>query len=631
MCQKISERWEKSFRKLSIFLNQYKEWLDGKDIEFNIMCETFQESKSGGRPRKAFEDCSNKSKKRKVQHLLQSSSCSELAFAAEVAIRKEGKKDSANVIKELRTSSSKKGTEIKHLLSEENVMRTYSADEALALYVDCKLTTHSYKLIRKQALKLNHNLYPSYYSLKEAKMRCCPSEEFIKVTERSAEITVQALLNLTVQRLFSAQEVVVKRFLSLGIKNFTLVSKWGCDGSSGHSRYKQKISDDYCDDQYLFLFSFVPLKLHSNDDAQQCAWQNARTSSTRFCRPIKFLLCKETDEMTNYETRLIQDEISNLEATVVMVENTQITVNHQMLLTMVDGKICNSLCENRSSQTCYICGATPKNMNVVSTEFREPKTHHYSFGLSTLHSWIRCFECLIHISYRLDIKKWQAKTEFEKTSVSQRKMQIQKRFKSEMGLIIDQPKPGFGSTNDGNTARTFFKNSQKSAEITGLDETLIKKFSVFLQTMSSGYEINILEFEKFVQETRELYLSLYMWYYMPVTVHKILVHGSEIIKNSIVPIGQLSEEAQEARNKDCRRFREHHTRKCSRVSTNKDLLTMLLITSDPVIEAFRDSPQKSAGSLSAEVLKLLQNPLPPSQPSRCKENMDINISDSDSE
>lgn len=97
MCQKISERWEKSFRKLSIFLNQYKEWLDGKDIEFNIMCETFQESKSGGRPRKAFEDCSNKSKKRKVQHLLQSSSCSELAFAAEVAIRKEGKKDSANI------------------------------------------------------------------------------------------------------------------------------------------------------------------------------------------------------------------------------------------------------------------------------------------------------------------------------------------------------------------------------------------------------------------------------------------------------------------------------------------------------------------------------------------------------
>lgn len=48
---------------------------------------------------------------------------------------------------------------------------------------------------------------------------------------------------------------------------------------------------------------------------------------------------------------------------------------------------------------------------------------------------------------------------------------------------------------------------------------------------------------------------------------KILDHGREIIKQSIVPIGQLSEEAQEARNKDYRRFRKNHTRKCSRPAT----------------------------------------------------------------
>lgn len=39
-----------------------------------------------------------------------------------------------------------------------------------------------------------------------------------------------------------------------------------------------------------------------------------------------------------------------------------------------------------------------------------------------------------------------------------------------MGLIVDKPKPGFGSTNDGNTARTFFKNSAVSSEITGIDQ-----------------------------------------------------------------------------------------------------------------------------------------------------------------
>ena len=37
---------------------------------------------------------------------------------------------------------------------------------------------------------------------------------------------------------------------------------------------------------------------------------------------------------------------------------------------------------------------------------------------------------------------------------------------------------------------------------------------------------------------------------MPPTVHKILIYSSAVIKNAILPIGQLSEEAQEACNKD---------------------------------------------------------------------------------
>lgn len=52
--------------------------------------------------------------------------------------------------------------------------------------------------------------------------------------------------------------------------------------------------------------------------------------------------------------------------------------------------------------------------------------------------------------------------------------------------------------------------------------------------------------------------------YMPSSVHKILIHGAEIINNVSLPIGMMSEEAQESRNKDLRNLREHHTRKNSR-------------------------------------------------------------------
>ena len=105
-------------------------------------------------------------------------------------------------------------------------------------------------------------------------------------------------------------------------------------------------------------------------------------------------------------------------------------------------------------------------------------------------------------------------------------------------------------------------------------------------------------------------MELYPWYSMPVTVHKILVHSAEIIKTCILPIGQLSEEAQEARNKDLRRFREHHARKSSRIATNEDLLRMLLVTSDPVISSLRTVPARKKGSLSLQVLSLLRNPEP---------------------
>lgn len=95
---------------------------------------------------------------------------------------------------------------------------------------------------------------------------------------------------------------------------------------------------------------------------------------------------------------------------------------------------------------------------------------------------------------------------------------------------------------------------------------------------------------------------------MPASIHKILVHGPDIVNSCILPIGQMSEEALEARNKDCRRYREHNTRKQSRWNTNKDLLSILLLSSDPLISSLRVSTTKHTTILSSEVLALLDEP-----------------------
>lgn len=201
----------------------------------------------------------------------------------------------------------------------------------------------------------------------------------------------------------------------------------------------------------------------------------------------------------------------------------------------------------------------------------------------------------------------QIKDSAEKVSFAQRKREIQDKFK-QIGLIVDRPKQGGGNTNDGNTARRFFKDPIKSAEITGVNENLIRRFGVILQTLSCFYEININAFANYVEDTRQLYINSYPWYYMPTSVHKILVHGPEIINSCILPIGQMSEKALEAKNKDCRRYREHSTRKISRWHTNRDLLSMLLISSDPIISSLRVSTTNKHTPLSIEVLALLKNP-----------------------
>jgi len=73
---------------------------------------------------------------------------------------------------------------------------------------------------------------------------------------------------------------------------------------------------------------------------------------------------------------------------------------------------------------------------------------------------------------------------------------------------------------------------------------------------------------------------------MPPSVHKILCHGSSIAASFMIPIGQLSEEAQEAKNKD-KHFRENHIRKTSREDINLDIFHCLLLSSDPLISSTR--------------------------------------------
>lgn len=92
---------------------------------------------------------------------------------------------------------------------------------------------------------------------------------------------------------------------------------------------------------------------------------------------------------------------------------------------------------------------------------------------------------------------------------------------------MDVPKQGFGNTNDGNTARTFFANPNITKKNTGLNLELIMRFEVILRTLSCPYKINTVRYDEYVNNTARLYVQLYEWYPMPQAVHKVLIHGKD--------------------------------------------------------------------------------------------------------
>ncbi|XP_072375997.1 uncharacterized protein [Diabrotica undecimpunctata] len=603
-CEKIRVKWVQKQRRLDLFLSEYEQWLNN-DLTFDMLILANQSPKpstSGGRPQKTFMDSSKKTKKRKIQHLLSDYSKDQLSFAAQLSVRASGKRNAAMLMEEVSSASPKRASTYKKARKNLDVQmkqRPYTPEEALAFFIANNFTVQSYKNVQQEAKERGFNAYPCYDYVAKVKEQCYPRVENITVTDISAEVRLDALLNHTAQRI--CKNILGER-LDTNMQNYSLIYKWGCDGSSGHSLYKQPFEDPESTDEYMFIISLVPIKLVNN--LQETIWQNPRPSSPRFCRVLKFIYKKESEALIKDECRAIESQIQELVPTLIEVRGVTISVTHQMILTMIDGKVCNVLSDNRSTQRCFICKATSKEMNTALIT-KEPDDNMYQFGISSLHAYIRTMECLLNISYRQDFCEWQVRGDNKKEMFKTRKDEIKKKFK-EVGLIIDKVKPGFGTSNDGNTARAFFYNYTTTARIINLNEGLIHNFGTILAAVASGYEIDSVKFQNYCIKTRKLYLSLYPWYNMPVTVHKILVHGADIIKNSLIPVGQMSEEASEAKNKEIRRVRLGHTMKISRQRSNYDLIKYLLISSDPYISLLRKLPLKQFSRHDRDIKFLLK-------------------------
>lgn len=98
--------------------------------------------------------------------------------------------------------------------------------------------------------------------------------------------------------------------------------------------------------------------------------------------------------------------------------------------------------------------------------------------------------------------------------------------------------------------------------------------------MVSAQQVNYDKFRDYTYTTAELFINLYGWYHMLLSVHKVLLHGADIMKATSLSIGKLSKEAQKACNKYFKRARAHNSRTFSREANNTDVMHYLLASSD---------------------------------------------------
>ena len=90
----------------------------------------------------------------------------------------------------------------------------------------------------------------------------------------------------------------------------------------------------------------------------------------------------------------------------------------------------------------------------------------------------------------------------------------------------------------------------------------MQRGAIIIQAINSGYEIDA-KLLRNISDTISLH-----WY------TKILIHGAEVIKHALMPIGEFLEEAAESEKKDLKQLRWQLT-KMSSTDTYTDILSKL--------------------------------------------------------
>ena len=173
-------------------------------------------------------------------------------------------------------------------------------------------------------------------------------------------------------------------------------------------------------------------------------------------------------------------------------------------------------------------------------------------GLSPMHGWIKSLEFLLHaattrcIGYRYNAKK----DDEEKTQVNAMKLEIQRKLRQELGIIVNCPKQGgSGNSNSGNTARVFLREKEKVSQLfedkNVFPMELMERPHTVLLCVSSKEELDPAKLKMYCEETHDKIKDMCGWGISP-GLHVLFMHSHHLVSRLPLPLGYWSEEAQES-------------------------------------------------------------------------------------
>lgn len=470
-----------------------------------------------GRPSVEFNQKSKRSQRRKVAEI--SVQCKhdplQIIMAGRYAARQSGQKDLHMILRNILESLEHPKKYGKLLDIPASLIVKKVPEEGLAFILDNSLSKSVYTNIRLASKSSGADIWPPYNNVRDIKAQCRPPKEAITICENVAKVSVQALLNHTAKRIVDLQTVLILATLQkidCTEIEVVFICSWGFDGSTGHSMYQQRYQDaENANDESLFATTLIPLRLSTSTGL--ILWNNQTPQSARYYRPIKLQFVKESRDVILAQKFCIEQQIAKLQVFDIMLQNFSIKIHFSLFLTLIDGKILNTITDTKSMQTCLICHATPKQFNDLSNKTNGlflPDSNSLQYGISPLHTWIRFFECCLHISYRITIKKWQVRSDEEKVEFTKRKKHIQDVLWKKLNLKVDMPISGrSGTSNNGNVARRSFEDPDLFAHCLGLDSELIWRFKIILIALSCHLPLDPIRFDDLCISTSELYIASY--------------------------------------------------------------------------------------------------------------------------